>query len=731
MDPDEPTYKELPSQLPALPSHAGKYRIVGRIGQGGMGVVYRGIDDDLGRTVALKFLPPDLGEDSLGAQRFQREARAASALDHVNIGTIFGVEETADHRRFIVMAYYEGRDLSDRIRDESQPLSPGEAISIAIQVARGLAEAHGHGVIHRDIKPSNILLTPQGVVKIVDFGLASMSGAGQLTMTGARMGTPAYMSPEQALGQSVDHRSDIWSLGVVLLEMLTRQRVFQSDSMPATLFKVVHGEVPMLENVEQPLRSILAHALAKDPGKRYQSASDFLTAIEAIQPASVNVRPLTPAQLATLSLSPSGSFRRRRPSWRMAVAAIALLAVVSLGALYFLKRPGSGNPKAASAGVPTSASAIDKYMQGVELAKRWDKPGNLDRAITLLTDSTRSDPSMALGFAHLAEAQRIHYTLSRDKTSLDAAAKNAAEAVKLNPELAPVQVAFGRVQATSGNTDLAMASFEHALRIDADDADANLAIGRQYERLGRVKDAEGAYRKAMTLEPDSLAAHDGYANFLFRQARYAEAIAEWQTVVRIAPDDAAAYVNLGSSLNETNRIAEAIEMYKNAVKYNPTDMAYSNLGTAYFFTGHYPEAAAAYLSALALANDNYLVWGNLAWVYWSMNGMDDQAKQTFARAIELGEQSRKDNPRDAAVNSNLALYYAKTGNSPLARQRIETALALSPKGPQTQVDAAEVSELLGDRANAVAFAKKALELGYSRQRLERNPEFSRLMPLLK
>jgi tetratricopeptide (TPR) repeat protein len=338
---------------------------------------------------------------------------------------------------------------------------------------------------------------------------------------------------------------------------------------------------------------------------------------------------------------------------------------------------------------------------------------------------------MALGFAHLAEAQRIRYTLSRDKTSLDAAAKNAAEAVKLNPELAPVQVAFGRVQATSGNTDLAMASFEHALRIDADDADANLAIGRQYERLGRVKDAEGAYRKAITLEPDSLAAHDGYANFLFRQDRYADAIGEWQTVVRIAPDDAAAYVNLGSSLNETNRIAEAITMYQNAVKFNPTDMAYSNLGTAYFGTGHYPEAAAAYLSALALANDNYLVWGNLAWVYWSMNGMDDQAKQTFARAIELGEQSRKDNPRDAAVNSNLALYYAKTGNSPLARQRIETALALSPKGPQTQVDAAEVSELLGDRANAVAFARKALELGYSRQRLERNPEFSRVMPLLK
>src|SRR5262249_3297911 len=159
---------------------AGKYRIVDRVGQGGMGVVYRAVDDDLGRTVALKFIPPELIDQSSAEQRFLREARAASALDHVNIGTIFGVEETDDPRRFIVMAFYEGQNLSQRIKDQANPLAPDEAISIATQVARGLAAAHALGVIHRDIKPSNILLTTQGVAKIVDFGLANMANVEQL-----------------------------------------------------------------------------------------------------------------------------------------------------------------------------------------------------------------------------------------------------------------------------------------------------------------------------------------------------------------------------------------------------------------------------------------------------------------------------------------------------------------------------------------------------------------------
>jgi serine/threonine-protein kinase len=726
MVPDDPTATSYPDDPEPHAGRAGKYRIVGPIGRGGMGIVYRAVDDDLGRTVALKFIPAELGRESTAAQRFLREARAASALDHVNIGTIFGVEETEHRRRFIVMAYYEGRDLSDRIKDQSQPLSPGDAIAIAIQVARGLVEAHAHGIIHRDIKPSNILLTTQGVVKIVDFGLASVSGAGELTLAGARMGSPPYMSPEQALGLPVDHRTDIWSLGVVLLEMLTQRRVFEAESTPSVLYKVVHGEVPLLGYVRGPCRSLLAKALEKEPAKRYKSVRDFLTAMEAIQPESVEVRPPSSAAAPKGLAASSRAGARRWRDWRLGLAAAVLLILIAGAAVYF--RQGHW-PVVAGGRAPSSV--FDKYLQGVELTKRWDKEGNLDRAIALLTDATRSDPSFALGYARLAEAQRVRYGLTREKGSLDAAVKNAEEAMRLNPELAPVQVAWGRVQASRGNSDLAMASFEHALRIDANDADAHLAIGRQYERLGRLTDAEAAYRKAGALDPDGVAVHDSYANFLFRQSRYADAIREWRTAVRIAPDDAAVLVNLGAALSDSGSIEEAIATYKQALQLKPTDMGYSNLGTAYYRMRRYQEAVAAYRDALKLSDNNYLFWGNLAGVYARMKGSGDQTKQTFARAIELAEQSRKDNPRDPSVHGSLATYYAEAGNAPLAWQRIETALTLAPNNPEIQAQAAEVYEAFGQHTKALAFAKEALALGYPRQELEQNPDLSHVMAGLK
>lgn len=728
MAPDDPTVPNLSPDVSDLPARAGKYRIVGRIGHGGMGFVYRAEDDDLERTVALKFLPPDLGHDSNEAHRFLREARAASLLDHVNIGTIFGVEQTEDHRRFIVMAYYEGQTLSERMKDESNPICPGEAVSIAIQVARGLAEAHACGVIHRDIKPSNILLTAKGVVKIIDFGLASVSGSGHLTMTGERMGTPAYMSPERASGKSADHRSDIWALGVVLLEMLVRQPVFSAPTTPGVLYRIVHDEVPLLDRVQQPFRSILTRALQKEPAKRYQSLNDFLAALEAVESVTVAVRPVA---AATLSTRIAASFRAGMRRWRLGLAPALLLAAISTGALYFSRDPKQVKVRPAIAGAPASPTVFDKYLEGVELMKRWDKKGNLEKAVALLTEATKSDPSFALGFARLAEAERLGYMQSRDKSLIDAAGRAVDEAMRLDPRLATVQVASGRVQAAQGHSDLAMASFESALKIDPNDADAHLAIARQYEKGGRLRDAEAEFQKAGSLDPDSLAVHDQYANFLYRQYRHNDAIREWQTVVQMAPDDHAAYVNLCASLNDMGRFDEAIKTCERAIQLKRTVLGYSNLATAYSRTGSYKVAIDGYSKALELAQDDSLVWGNLAFVYAETNGLNDQAKQTFKRAIDLAERSRKDDPRDPVIHSSLATYYAKTGNAPLARLRIDTALTLSPRNPEIQADAAEVYELLGQRRKALEFAKRSLELGYARLRLLHNPELAKLTPNLK
>jgi serine/threonine-protein kinase len=713
MGEDDPTVTHGWSDLPTLPPRAGKYQIVGRVGRGGMGVVYRGIDDDLGRIVALKFIPPDIADNPMAEHRFLREARAASALDHVNIGTIFGVEETDDHRRFIVMAYYEGQNLSQRMKDEAHPLTPDEAIGIAVQVAMGLSEAHAHGVIHRDVKPSNILLTHQGVVKIVDFGLASMSQADQLTQTGARMGTPAYMSPEQALGGTADRRSDIWSLGIVVWQMITRQRVFHSGSVPGLLFNVVHGDASALDLLQPPLRAVLSKALAKDPAKRYQSMSEFLAALQSLRPGTA---------------APLAAPRRRMPPMHVLGALLVVLLLVGAGGAAFFWRATIFGPKRpAIAGAPAKASVFDKYLQSVELTKRWDKEGNLEQAIALLTDATKEDPSFALGYARLAEAQRIRSLLTHDKALMETASKNAEQAARLNSDLATVHVVLGRIQTLRGNSDLALASYERALSIDPNDAEAHQAIARQYEQLGRLTDAEASYQKAVALDPDSMFIHDSFANFLYRQNRYADAIRQWQTVVRIAPDDAAAYVNLGSALSELGNDAGAIAMDLRAVELKPNYMAYSNLGTAYSRTMRYPEAVEAYQKALALDSKDALAWGNLAQVYSWMGGKGELTRKTFAQAIELGEAQRKESHRDALVASYLAQYYAETGQPELALARIGTALALSPKNSRIQASAAEVYELLGRRANALQYARKALALGYPRSRLESNPELAKLL----
>jgi len=260
------------------------YRILERLGRGGMGVVYKAEDTRLKRTVALKFLPPDYTWDPEAKERFVNEAQAASALQHTNICVIHDIDETSEGQMFIVMEYYGEETLKKKI--ERGPLPLTEAVGIAAQLAGGLAKAHAHGIVHRDVKPANIIVTSDGIAKILDFGLAKLLGQMRLTRTGTTLGTVAYMSPEQARGETVDHRSDIWSLGVVLYEMIAGRLPFPGDFDQGVIYSILNVVPEPLTSLNPDLpvklNAIVTKALEKDPVRRYSHFQEMIADLSGL-----------------------------------------------------------------------------------------------------------------------------------------------------------------------------------------------------------------------------------------------------------------------------------------------------------------------------------------------------------------------------------------------------------------------------------------------------------------
>src|SRR6201982_495627 len=280
----------------AVGQKIGPYELVGQIGAGGMGVVYKARDPRLGREVAIKVLPTSFSADADRLQRFAQEARAAAALNHPNILAIYDIGES-NGAPFVVSELLEGETLRQRLR--SGALSTRKAVEYALQIARGLAAAHDKGIVHRDLKPENLFLTHDGRVKILDFGLAKLTlpDAGQresddaptlpvATDPGLVMGTVGYMSPEQVRGKPADHRSDLFALGAILYEMLTGKRAFHGESPADTMSAILKDDPPELSetgrNVPPALARIVNHCLEKSPAQRFQSASDVAFALESL-----------------------------------------------------------------------------------------------------------------------------------------------------------------------------------------------------------------------------------------------------------------------------------------------------------------------------------------------------------------------------------------------------------------------------------------------------------------
>ena len=318
------------------------YKILSEVGRGGMGVVYKAEDTKLRRIVALKFLPVKDLEGEEAKARFLREAQAAAALNHPNIATIYEIDE-ADAKPFIAMEYIDGGSLKDKVA--ARPLKLEEALDIAIQAGQGLQAAHEEGITHRDIKSANIMLTRSAQPKIMDFGLAQLSGRSQLTKTGSTLGTPAYMSPEQALGEGVDRRSDIWSLGVVVYEMVSGQLPFRGEVEAAVTYSIVNEEPEPLTGLRTgvpiELDQLVTKVLAKSPDERYQHIEELIVDLRAVRKQLESGGPKKRrAKEAKRSILPTPLDMLRRPR----VAVIALVTVLTVGLLggWFIRQQSPG-----------------------------------------------------------------------------------------------------------------------------------------------------------------------------------------------------------------------------------------------------------------------------------------------------------------------------------------------------------------------------------------------------
>ncbi len=728
----------------------GGYRILGTAGVGGMGIVYKALDLKLERTVALKFLPNDLNIAAKDKERFLQEARTASALDHTNIGVIHGIEQTSDGHTFIVMAYYEGLTLAEKIR--RGPLSAKEAVEIVMQLARGLAEAHEHSIIHRDIKPSNVIITRQNVAKIVDFGLARVTSSAATTLNAGPVGTLIYMSPEQVRNEPLDRRTDVWSLGVVFAEMLSGRHPFERDNMSAVLMAILE-QPPPVENLDPALAAIVCRALAKDRAHRYADCREMLADLETCKPAADAI-PQQPAsrdsklssrdlkkylEHASSSRVGMAPIERARRGAVELIAAFLLLAAISLlipsvrqRAASLLSRSGGtenhiavlpfdniGNDPASEAVSEGLMDSLTSKLSNLEEGQQslWVVPASEVRrrkvadpeaalrefgATLVVKGSVQRDSSGVHLTVNLIRTKDVRQegSLSLQDRSGDFAALQD-QAVSGLARLMHVEVpaaASGRADGSS-----TPAAYESYLKA--------LGYMQRYDKPGNLDQAIAALSTSLTTDPQFAL---GYATLgeayrlkfqLDKNPRWNEqALADGTRATQLNDRLPTAYVTLGRVHDATGNHDLAQEEFQRALQLDPRNAdAMTGMAHAYESAGRPADAEAAYKKAIALRPDYWDGYNSLGNFYGRQSKYDDAIAQ-FKHVIEL-------TPDNAQAYSNLGSAYIDQGDAkkfPEAEKILKKSIELSPNYP-AYANLGYMYSLQQRYAESAAATEKALQ----------------------
>jgi tetratricopeptide (TPR) repeat protein/TolB-like protein/predicted Ser/Thr protein kinase len=668
------------------------YRILGKIGAGGMGVVYRAEDTKLGRTVALKFIQPQEIESAEEKARFLHEAQAAASLGHPNICVVHEIDE-ADGRLFMAMEYVEGESLRDRIA--RGPLRIDDAIDIAVQIAQGLDAAHRKNVVHRDVKPANIMIADGGLVKIMDFGLAKMSGRSRLTRTGTTLGTTAYMSPEQARGEEADRRSDIWSLGAVIYEMVAGRTPFKGDYEQAVLYAIMNEPPEPLTavraGVPMELERIVAKSLAKNPSERYQHADELAADLRALKKgleagAAPRSAAVSTARQGAAS-EPVGTPAKRRLAKAIVPICIAAAAVAAFillrpvlfgGAIATARRPvavitfenQTGDPqydnlKQVIPSLLITSLEQSKYLQVVTRERLRDVlkemgSGDVDdidadlgfeicRREGIGTIVTGSFVKLGNNFVTDVKVLKVK---SKDLVTSGTAEGRGVESIpeqvdKLSREIARgIGLSEPEIDATQHPVaDWTTSSMEaYTWYIKGRDA-----LQKVYN-IEALRDFEKAIEFDSTFAAAYLLLGDVYSTLYSRDQSnwaYAKALAHSEK----ATERERLYIRARCAYKIDGDSEKAIDIYRELVERYPKDKAaYYYLGDLYRITGHYDDAVRILDRALELDPSFGTAINTLAYVYLN--------KGEYAKALPLFQKYASLFPEDAnPLDSTAETYF--------------------------------------------------------------------------